>query len=217
MLTKEQLMAMGMTEQQADSVLKAHNDALKNQYIPKHRFDEVNGKVSALTEQVKERDEQISKLSTFKGTHEELAKQLEQTKAENAKKIAEFEKKALDDRRRFACMSVLNTSTHDAELVAGLLNLDEVVVSDSGVVERGLSEQLAKLKETKSYLFKDVNPKGGKDVLFRGKEVNNPPVKGAGEQSQEITPEDFVKSLVRDKALDKLDKAEKNYFGGKNG
>ena len=40
-MTKEQLLEMGLSEEQADKVLAAHKEELKG-YIPKARFDEVN-------------------------------------------------------------------------------------------------------------------------------------------------------------------------------
>lgn len=40
-MTKEQLLAMGLTEEQAGKVLAASTEELKG-YIPKARFDELN-------------------------------------------------------------------------------------------------------------------------------------------------------------------------------
>ena len=54
-MTKEQLLEMGLTEEQADKVLSAHKEELKG-YIPKARFDEINETKKDLEQQIKGRE-----------------------------------------------------------------------------------------------------------------------------------------------------------------
>nr|CAC27409.1 putative transposase [Acetivibrio thermocellus] len=57
-MTKEQLMEMGLTEEQAEKVLVIYKEDLKS-FIPKARFDEVNEAKKNLEEQLKDRDKQL--------------------------------------------------------------------------------------------------------------------------------------------------------------
>ena len=85
-MTKEILMKMGLTEEQATKVLEAHTTAINGKYIPKERFDEVNTKKQQLETSVAERDRQLEDLKKSTGDVETLKKQIETLQNENKTK-----------------------------------------------------------------------------------------------------------------------------------
>ncbi|NLB54085.1 MAG: hypothetical protein GX808_14265 [Syntrophomonadaceae bacterium] len=79
-MTKEQLMAMGLTEEQANKVLAASTEEMKG-FIPKHRFDEVTEAKKQLEKDVAARDTQLEELK--KVDAEGLKAQIEKLQGEN--------------------------------------------------------------------------------------------------------------------------------------
>ena len=76
MLTKEQLTAMGLTEEQADKVLAAQKAAIDGNFVTKDRFNEVNAELKQAKDTVKERDGQLQALKDSAGDVEALKKQI---------------------------------------------------------------------------------------------------------------------------------------------
>ena len=91
-MTKEQLLAMGLTEEQAEKVLAASSEEMKG-FIPKIRFDEINNSNKDLKQQLADRDKQLEDLKKLTGDNEELKNQIKQMQDSNKNKIAEYENK----------------------------------------------------------------------------------------------------------------------------
>lgn len=67
-MTKESLMAMGLTEDQATKVM----EALNGSFVPKTRFNEVNTELQTAKATIKERDSQLEALQKSTGDVEAL-------------------------------------------------------------------------------------------------------------------------------------------------
>ena len=91
-MTKEQLLEMGLSEEQADKVLAAHKEELKN-FIPKTRFDEVNDAKKDLEKQLEDRDKQLKDLQDKVKGNEELEKTIKELQETNKKAGADYEAK----------------------------------------------------------------------------------------------------------------------------
>ena len=85
-------MPMGHPEDQADKVLSAATEDMKN-YIPKHRFDEVSDSNKELKKQLAERDQQLENLKKAAGDNQELQKQIQELQKTNEATTAEYESK----------------------------------------------------------------------------------------------------------------------------
>lgn len=81
-MNKQELMALGLSEEAADQVLKAH--------VPYDRFRQVNEDKKALEGQLKERDEVISGLNTKLKAGEDAAASITQLQAQLKEKDAAF-------------------------------------------------------------------------------------------------------------------------------
>lgn len=165
-MTKEQLMAMGLTEEQADKVLSAVNEDMKN-YIPKHRFDEVNDANKELKKQLTERDQQLEDLKKAAGDNQELQKQIQELQKTNETTTAEYESKLKQVKLDAAVELALTAAkAKNIKAVKALLDLGKVELDGDQV--KGLEDQIKKLKEAEDSKF-----------LFDAADGNKPNFKGA--------------------------------------
>ena len=77
-MNKKQLLALGLTEEQADKVLAGFEG-----YVPSTRFNEVNEAKKNAEALLAERDNQLVELKKNLGENDKLKKQIETLEAEN--------------------------------------------------------------------------------------------------------------------------------------
>ncbi|BFH66003.1 scaffold protein [Paenibacillus dendritiformis] len=173
-MNKEQLLALGLSDEQAEKAAAASQEELKA-YIPKTRFDEVNAAKKKAEDDLKERDKQLEELSKAAGTSEELKKQIEKLQAENQAAKEQYEADLKDLTLTNAIKSALAGKVHDEALVAGLFDKSKLVIDGDEVV--GLEEQLKGLQESKSFLFKTDGSQQQQQPGFKvgGNGEGNPP------------------------------------------
>lgn len=167
-MTKEQLLALGLSEEQADKALKLHKETIDGSYVPKHRFDEVNGELTQSKESVKERDTQIKELKKFEGDSKALQDKITELETANSDKDKEYQSNlALERKKNAIRLSLLedeNGKPHDAEMVMGLFNLEQVLIDEAtGKITSGYKEQNEALRKEKAFLFGEKQPVGGGD------------------------------------------------------
>lgn len=170
-MTKEQLIEMGLTEEQADKILAAHKDALAG-FIPKARFDEINETKKELEQQIKERDKQLKDLQDKVKGNEELEKTIKDLQESNKKAVDDYEAKirnmALDNAIKLALKE--NKAKYE-DLLVNKFDREKLTIKDDGTIE-GLNEQITALKENYKDLFEQPlsghapnntgdNPEGG--------------------------------------------------------
>lgn len=151
-MKKEELVKLGLTEEDADKVAKASEEELKG-FVPKTRFDEVNEARKHAEESVKERDKQIEGLKESAGDAEKLKQQIEQlqqdNKAKDSNHALEIKKLKIDN----AVDSALNAAkAKNLKAVRALLDLDKAELDENGSV-KGLAEQIKKLSEAEDSKF----------------------------------------------------------------
>lgn len=154
-MNKEQLIELGLTEEQAGKVV----DGFKS-FIPKARFDEVNDAKKKLERDVADRESQLEEIKKNAGASDELRKQIEILQSENKSAKENYEASLKDLTLTNAIKSALSGKAHDEALVSGLFDKSKLVIDGDKVV--GLEEQLKGLQESKQFLFKsDEKPQGG--------------------------------------------------------
>ncbi|WP_313150764.1 phage scaffolding protein [Lysinibacillus capsici] len=147
-MKKEDLIAMGLSEEQADAVVSKYGTM-----IPKERFDEVNKAKKTLEDQVKNHETQLKDLQDKAKGNEELQKTITDLQQANETAKTEYEQQLKDERMSAALKLSLHSKVHDVDLVAGLINKTTIELSEDGKVKKGLDEQLKSLQESKSFLF----------------------------------------------------------------
>lgn len=165
-MKKEDLVKLGLTEEDAEKVAKASEEELKG-FIPKARFDEVNEAKKHAEDSVKERDKQIEGLKSSAGDADKLKQQIEELQNANKQKdnehAAEIKKLKLDN----AVDSALTAAkAKNLKAVRALLNLDKAELAEDGTV-KGLAEQISALSKAddSKFLFESSgkpNLKGAK-------------------------------------------------------
>lgn len=184
-MTKEQLLAAGLTEEQATNILKLHKEAIDGNYVPKHRFDEVNAELKATKEQVIERDKQITELKKFEGDSKALQEKITALENENAAKDKEYKANLALERKKNAIKLALledeNGKPYDVDMVMGLFNLEQVIIDEeTGKIRSGFKEQNEAIRKEKAFLFspkEDAN-KGGDGKPAGWKPTGTPPADG---------------------------------------
>ena len=163
LMTKEQLIAAGLTEEQATAVLKLHKDAIDGNYIPKATFEAEREKVKTLNDEVSTRDTQIKELGKFKGTAEQLETKVADLETQNKEAKEKYEADILALNKRSAIVAQITDQVVDVEDALDRLDIESIVFKDGKIVS-GLDEEMTKLKETKPHYFpqkKEETPPSG--------------------------------------------------------
>lgn len=153
-MTKESLIAMGLTEEQATKVM----ESLNGSFVTKTRFNEVNEELKTAKATITERDGQLNALKTSGADAAALQAQITQLQADNAAKdqahAEEIKKIKIDNAVDKALMDAkaINPATVKPLLAAFL---EKAVLDDDGTI-RGLADEIGKLAKTEgtSFLFK---------------------------------------------------------------
>jgi len=160
-MKKEQLLEIGLTEEQADKVLNMHKEVLAG-FIPKARFDEVNETKKELEQQIVERDKQLKELQEKVKGNEELEKTIKELQETNKATKEQYEAKIRDVTITAAIQSKLTDAKYP-DLLLTKFDRSKLSIAEDGTV-LGIDEQLTALKEQYKDLFKPD---------LKGREPNN--------------------------------------------
>lgn len=152
----EDLTALGITKEQAQSVKELWKKELDGNYVPKATFDAERQKIKDRDAQIIERDKQIEELGKFKGSAEDLEKKVAKLTLDNENSIKEYREKLAKMELEGAIKGELGDSVFDFSDVYGKLDTTLITVKDGKVVA-GLSEQVAKLKDSHPHYFRQDN------------------------------------------------------------
>lgn len=156
-MKKEQLLELGLTEEQADKVLNLHKEVLTG-FIPKARFDEVNETKKDLEQQIQERDNQLKEIQKKAKGNEELEKRIQELQEANKATKEQYEAKIREMTINAAIQSKLTDAKYP-DLLLTKFDRSKLSIAEDGTV-LGIDEQLTALKEQYKDLFKpDVKGK----------------------------------------------------------
>lgn len=156
-MNKEQLIALGLTEEQAAKVVEGYGVM-----IPKSRLDDKIAELKTATDTIAERDKQINDLGKAAGDNDELKKQITDLTAANKKAADEHAAELQKERFDTALEKALTgAKARNIKTLTPLLDLDKVKLEGKELT--GLDEQLTALKESDSYLFEVEDQKKDED------------------------------------------------------
>jgi hypothetical protein len=171
-MTKEQLIKMGLTEEQATAVMAE----LDGNFIPKTRFNEVNTELKQAKDTVKERDTQLETLKAEKGDAAALTAKITELQTANttqAETHAAEIKQLKFDTALTAALS--GAKARNPETVKPLLKafLEKAELDEAGTI-KGLDAEIKKLTETNEtkFLF-DAESKPKENTTFKGLSPND--------------------------------------------
>lgn len=148
-MKKEDLIAMGLTEEQAQKVM----DSLDGNFVTKARFNEVNEENKSLKKSVSDRDKQLEDLKKSSGDNAALQQQIADLQKANADQQkaheAEMNQLKLDNAIDAALTAA---GAKNAKAVKALLDTSAFKMGDDGKVA-GLEAALAAVQKSDAYLF----------------------------------------------------------------
>lgn len=155
-MKKEDLIAMGLSEEQADNVMKS----LDGNYVTKQRFNDLNDKFKNAEKTVSERDKQLEELKAASGDNENLKKQIEQLQKDNAEQKkahdAEIAKIQLDNAINAA---LTGAGAKNVVAVRAMLgDTSKFKLSDDGKIS-GLDEVIKSVQKSDPYMFNEQQNK----------------------------------------------------------
>ena len=154
-MKKEDLIAMGLTEDQAKKVM----DSLDGNFVTKARFNEVHEENKTLKQSVADRDKQLEDLKKSSGDNAELKKQIETLQQQNAdqKKAhdAEMAQLKLDNAIDAALTAA---GAKNIKAVRAMIDTSKMKLGEDGTVE-GLSDAIKAVQKSDSYMFNTVQQK----------------------------------------------------------
>lgn len=182
MFTEEQLIKLGLTQEQAQAVLAA-------QPTPPEMSTQVTAlqtEIDDYKQQLADRDQQLNDLQKQAQGNEELQAQITALQEQNAQAATEYEHKLQQQQFDFALTEALrDAKAKNPTAVKALLQLDGIEFVDGKL--KGLDKQLEALKGTDDYLFVADGLKG------------NTPPQGGGVAPKTMTKADFAKMSYADR------------------
>lgn len=145
-MTRKQLEDLGLTKEQADSVMKINGDDIENaKGTAATEIKNLQTEVDGLKTQVGDRDKQLETLKASAGDNADLKKQIEDLQTENATAKANHESELNQLKIDFAVEKALTgANAKNIKAVKALLELDDAKLDKDGNV-KGLAEQIEKL------------------------------------------------------------------------
>lgn len=152
-MKKEELVALGISEEQADKIVEMHNSEINGAFIPKQRFDEVNNAKKALEDTVKERDKQLETLKKSDADVDALKQQIADLQTEN-KKAADEHKAEMVKLRMDGVIesSLISAGAKNVKAIRALFDESNFKLQEDGTVF-GLKEALSAVQKSDPYLF----------------------------------------------------------------
>lgn len=145
-MTRKQLEDLGLTKEQADSVMKINGDDIENaKGTASTEIKNLQTEVEGLKTQVGDRDKQLETLKASAGDNADLKKQIEDLQTENATAKANHESELNQLKIDFAVEKALTgAKAKNIKAVKALLELNDAKLDKDGNV-KGLAEQIEKL------------------------------------------------------------------------
>lgn len=146
-MTRKQLEDLGLTKEQADSVMKINGDDIENaKGTASTEIKNLQTEVEGLKTQVGDRDKQLETLKASAGDNADLKKKIEELQTENATAKASHESELNQLKIDFAVEKALTgAKAKNIKAVKALLELGEAKLDKDGNV-KGLDEQIEKLR-----------------------------------------------------------------------
>lgn len=145
-MTRKQLEDLGLSKEQADSIMKINGDDIENaKSASAAEIKNLQTEVSGLKTQVSDRDKQLETLKASAGDNEALTKQIADLQAENTKAKETHESEMNQLKVDFAVEKALTgAKAKNIKAVRALLDLTDAKLDKEGNV-KGLQEQIDKL------------------------------------------------------------------------
>ena len=193
-MNKDELIKLGLSEEQAASVLQLAKPMMDAQA----RLESINQELSQAKSTIAERDKQIDGLKTANSESKALQKQIEQLQAENREAENKYKAELLASRKSYAVKQALleaEQKPQNVKIVMDQIDLDKVFIDDSGNLT-GLQEQQMRLLKDAPSLFKTESAQPQVKNGFTVHGAGAQPQPQQNEQKPAIANADFGRKLA---------------------
>lgn len=151
-MNREQLKALGLTDEQVDSVMKEYGKSINDIKQKADKVETLESQIEDYKNQLEERDNQLNELSEKAKGNEELTAQIEELRKQKETTKTEYEEKLQQQAFEHKLESTLRSAkVKNVKAVKALLDLESIKLDGDKLL--GLDDQLNSLKENESYLF----------------------------------------------------------------
>lgn len=148
-MKKEDLIAMGLTEEQAKKVM----DSIDGNFVTKTRFNEVNEENKTLKKSVSDRDKQLEDLKKSSGDNAALQQQISDLQKANADQQKAHETELTQLKIDNAVdIALSDAKAKNSKAVKAMLDMSVIKVGEDGKVT-GHVEQIEALKKSDGWMF----------------------------------------------------------------
>lgn len=166
-MTREELKALGLTDEQIESVMTSHGKTVNTIKDKADSVDSLLSQIDDYKQQIEERDTQLNELSEKAKGNEELTAQIDELKTQNESTKTEYEGKLQQQAFDHKLDSTLSgAKVKNTKAVKALLDMDTIKLD--GDVLKGLDDQLNSLKENESYLFEQETEPNSPTIVTPG-------------------------------------------------
>lgn len=184
-MNKKELMNLGLTDEQADSVIALWKDTS----VPLYRFNEINDKMKSYKSQLEDKTAEVETLSKKVGDSDKLNQEIQTLREANAKAAGEHMAELSRLKKSNAIDGVLRDSkAKNVKAVKALLDMDKITFNDDKL--EGLEDQIKALQESDSSKFMfDTTPV----YAPKGTEPGEP---SGGNPNKTMTFSDAIKAAL---------------------
>lgn len=155
-MTKEQLQALNLTEEQINAIIEDYG---KN-YVSKAQFNEKNDAYKQAKLEIENLTNDISTLSEANKANEALQSQIKELQDAATKREADYNENIKNMKIDTAITKALSKSgAMNETILTGLLDRTKITIGEDNTIT-GIQEQIVALKESDPYLFKQDSIKG---------------------------------------------------------
>lgn len=148
-MNKEELLAMGLTEEQARKVM----ESIDSGFVAKERFNAAGEENKLLKKSISDRDRQLEGLKKSSGDNDALLQQISDLQRQNADQQkahdAELKQLKLDNAVEIA---LSDAKAKNGKAVRAMLDMSKVKIGEDGTL-LGFVEQIEALKKSDAYMF----------------------------------------------------------------
>ena len=193
-MNKDELIKLGLSPEQATSVLQLAKPAMDAQA----RLDSVNRELAQAKATIAERDKQIDGLKTANSDSKALQKQIAELQAANAEAESKYKAELLASRKSYAVKQALleaEQKPQNVKIVMDQIDMDKVFIDDNGNLT-GFQEQQTRLLKDAPYLFKTESAQPQVKNGFNVHGAGAQPQSTQNEQKPGIANADFGRKLA---------------------
>ena len=155
-MTKEQLQALNLTDEQINAIIEDYG---KN-YVSKTQFNEKNDAYKQAKQEIENLTNDISTLSEANKANEALQSQIKELQDAATQREADYKENIKNMKIDTAITKALSKSgAMNETILTGLLDRTKIAIGEDNTIT-GIQEQIVALKESDPYLFKQDSIKG---------------------------------------------------------